>query len=88
MARMEYDQNSRFAERTLAADHPERLRLAVKFSKFFSDVYKDKAAAHKIGHDAYTAAFSMEKEARSRGEGGMSRESNHLMDILWMRFVY
>jgi hypothetical protein len=88
-AHLEYDQTSKFAERALAADHPDRLWLAVKFSTFLSDVYRIKLNASMRAQNAYTAASSLEKEARGgRGKEEMCGESDYLIGLLWILSAY
>ena len=89
LAHLEYDETTRFAERALAADHPDRLWLAVKFSTFLSDVYRCKLDARRIAQNAYTAASSLGKVARcGRGEEEMCGESDYLMGVLWILSAY
>lgn len=88
-AHVAYGGITRFAEILLAADHPDRLWLAVKFSTFLYDVYRIKLNASMRAQNAYTAASSLEKEARGgRGKEEMCGESDYLIGLLWILSAY
>jgi hypothetical protein len=84
LARIEYDETTVFAETAVAAVHPERLRLAIKYSTFLRSACKDKRAARRISSKAWLAAFSSEamEARRERGEE-LDLESKRLRGLLW-----
>jgi hypothetical protein len=86
LAHLTYGATMWFAKTALAADHPDRLWLAVKYSTFLSDGYRYKLDSRWVAQNAYSAASSVPKEAGDgRGEGeGMCGESDYLMGLLWI----
>ena len=90
LAHLTYGATMWFAKTALAADHPDRLWLAVKYSTFLSDGYRYKLDSRWVAQNAYSAASSVPKEAEDgRGEGeGMCGESDYLMGLLWILSAY
>jgi hypothetical protein len=89
LARKEYEKTTIFAETALAADHPARLHLAVRYSAFLSGLYRDKPAARRVSHEAWMAGSSLEAREvrRGRGEEEIDPESGRLMGLLWVTFT-
>lgn len=86
---MDYARTTKFAKTALVADHPERLRLAIKYSTFLSGAYGNRSAARRVSYDAWMAASLLEVIEARRGRGGedIDPESERLRGLLWVLFT-